>query len=140
MNGDWFNGQFFISLKDAIFEKSTAARSMCELVRLLQEKNLSKPVLLVYTDGGSEHRSTFASVWLATICAYIRGNLDYLVMVRTAPGHSWMNWVERGMAIANIALSGLALARDPMATPALEKLVSGAGSMKEKLTLQLHQK
>ena len=50
--------------------------------------------------------------------------------VRTAPHHSWTNLVERIMSILNIALQGVAIARDPL-SPESEILFDKADTLEE---------
>ena len=46
-------------------------------------------MLYLYTDGGPDHRLTYASVQLALIALFQNLNLDILVAGRTAPHNSW---------------------------------------------------
>ena len=71
-------------------------------------------VLLIYTDGGPDHRSNFMSVKLSLIALFKSMNLDRLVALRTAPSNSWANPVERIMSIVNIGLQGVGLMRQKM--------------------------
>ena len=66
-----------------------------------------QPVLLLYSDGGPDHRVTYMSVKLALIALFIELNLDVLISFRTAPSNSWANPVERIMSIVNIGLQGV---------------------------------
>ena len=51
-----------MTLKEAAFEPSSPIRHACKLGKLLSLQNLSeKPILCLYTDGGSDHRLTFLS-------------------------------------------------------------------------------
>lgn len=134
VDGEWFTGAVHVLLKSAVWDPSKALRSNAELWALLQEVKDGdevKPVLFALSDGGSEHRSTFASVWVAITCLYLKGDFDYVCFVRTCPGQSWTNPVERVMAILNIALSGLAIMREKLPDDKMEKLVRNCGSMKE---------
>ena len=74
-------------------------------------ESFSKPVLFVYSDGGPDHRLTYMSVKLSLICLFLKLILDYLCAGRTAPYHSWRNPVERVMAILNLGLQCVGLAR-----------------------------
>ena len=56
-------------------------------------------------------------------------DLDYAAFIRTAPGNSWANEVERIMASLNLALQGVALSRDSLDDPKLEQLCASANSM-----------
>lgn len=70
-----------------------------------------KPIVLLYSDGGPDHRCTYASVKLSLMSLFIAQDLDMLVALRTAPGHSWANPVERIMSIVNIGLQGIGVMR-----------------------------
>ncbi|PKB93648.1 hypothetical protein RhiirA5_387116, partial [Rhizophagus irregularis] len=88
--------------------------------------NINKPkILLLYTDGGPDHRCTYGSVQISLIALFLKGNFDFLAAVRTAPYHSWANPAERIMSILNLALQGVALKREDMSglsEQAFEKL------------------
>lgn len=70
-----------------------------------------KPVLLVYSDGGPDHRCTYMSVKLSLISLFKELDLDILIALRTAPGNSWANPVERIMSIVNLGLQGVGVMR-----------------------------
>ena len=84
---------------------------MCELYQILQYRQLSKSILFLYTDGGSDHRLTYLSVKL---CLFLKLDLDYLCAGRTAPYHSWRNPVERIMSVLNLGLQSVGIARVTM--------------------------
>ena len=63
------------------------------------------------TDGCPEHRVNFESVKIPLIMMFKKLNLDFLVAIRTAPGHSYINIVERIMSILNIGFQNVALER-----------------------------
>lgn len=55
-------------------------------------------------------------------------NLDMLIHVRCAPGHSWTNPAERIMSILNIGLQNVSLERKE-AGREIEMLLKGCNSM-----------
>jgi hypothetical protein len=73
-------------------------------------------VLVIKTDGGLDRNCTFASVQLAYLCLALELDLDQLILLRTAPGQSYVNPVERVMSVLNLAIQGLALARAAVTT------------------------
>lgn len=73
---------------------------------------LSLPVLVLYTDGGPDHRLTYLSVQLALIGLFQRLKLDALRAACTASCHSQKNPVERVMSIFNLGLQSLGLIRE----------------------------
>ena len=110
ISDSWYRGVVNVTLKEAAFEPSSPIRHACELDKLLSLQNLSeKPILCLYTDGGSDHRLTFLSVKLALVCLFLLHDLDYLLAARTAPYHSWRNPVERIMSTLNLGLQSVGL-------------------------------
>lgn len=89
----------------------------------------SLQVLVLKTDGGPDRNCTFASVQLAYLCLALYLNLDMLILLRTAPGQSYVNPVERVMSVLNLGIQGLALSRAEC-SPETENVLKGANSMK----------
>ena len=80
-------------------------------------------------DGAPDRKNTYASVQLAYTAVAIALKLDLLVLMRTAPGQSYVNPVERVMSVLNLGIQGLATER--AACPAdTEAALKGANSMK----------
>ena len=54
----FYQGSVFVTLKDSVFQASSPLRHAAELSRILQQKVnfVLKPILLVYSDGGPDHR------------------------------------------------------------------------------------
>lgn len=88
------------------------------------------PVLMLFSDGGPDHRITYHSVKLSLIILFKNLDLDILITGRTAPGHSWINPVERIMSTLNIALQNAALARSEC-TSDMEQVRRSVNSMAE---------
>ena len=65
-----------------------------ELSSILSSLQQEKKIVLLYTDGGPDHRVTFLSVPLALIALFLKHDLDFLCAACTAPCHSWSNPVE----------------------------------------------
>ena len=85
------------TLKDRIFEKSSALRHAVELSDQVREMNngssqLTKEVLLLVTDGGGDHNVTHASVQIALIALFLQLNTDMIVGKRKCPTQSWQTW------------------------------------------------
>ena len=87
---------------------------MSALYNVLQSMSFSKAVLFLYSDRGPGHRFTYVSVQLSLVCLFLKLDLDFLCAGRTAPYHSWRNPVERVMAILNLGLQCVGLAREKM--------------------------
>ncbi|GBB99535.1 hypothetical protein RclHR1_03550015 [Rhizophagus clarus] len=125
-------GQVYVSYKNTVFQPSSALRHSTEFYKnILRQYDGNIPeILLLYTDGGPDHRNTFGSVQIALICLFLRGNFDFLASIRTASYHSWMNPAERVMSILNLALQGVSLQRDPM-NDILEDIFKGKNTLEE---------
>ncbi|GBC01659.1 hypothetical protein RclHR1_04280016 [Rhizophagus clarus] len=130
IEGSFYRGQVNIGLKDAAFQASSALRHMTELYDILLHTEMHHPFLMLYTDGGPDHKNTFLRVQLSLIAMFIALDLDYLVAVRTPPGHSWKNLVERIMSILNLGMQCVGLMRQKMSEE-MEKLISGCNSLED---------
>lgn len=128
--GSWYKGQVFIGFKDAVFKSSRAIRHATELHSLLLTQMGSKSILLMYSDGGPDHRLTFISVRLSLIAIFLNLDLDMLVACRTAPNHSWKNPVERIMSIVNLGLQCIGLMRSKL-TDDFEGAVKNCNNLKQ---------
>jgi hypothetical protein len=113
-------GTIHVSVKDKVFEPSSAMRHTVETALILRSVMsqddivLEKPLLFMYTDGGPDHRSTFWTVQLAYIALFVALDLDMLVSARTAPSQSYNNPAERCMSLLNMALQHVSFARAAM--------------------------
>ncbi|CAG8697194.1 14904_t:CDS:2 [Rhizophagus irregularis] len=76
-----------------------------ELCDILINSQQWHPYLLVFTDSGSDHQLRFLRVQLLWIYLFIVLGLDYFVVVRTPPRHSWKNPVERIISILNLVIN-----------------------------------
>ena len=86
-------------------------------------------VLMLKTDSGPDRKNTYASAQLAYTPLAIALKLDLLVLMRTAPGQSFVNPVERVMSVLSLGIHGLATER--ATCPAnTEAVLKGANSMK----------
>jgi hypothetical protein len=132
--GSFYRGNVTVTYKDSVFEASTPFRHATELeveIRALPIlKPILKPILMIYSDGGPDHRVTYHSVKLALIILFKRLGIDMLVAGRTAPGNSWANPAERIMSLLNLALQNVALTRDECSS-AKEQTLKSANSMSE---------
>lgn len=126
----FYGGQVYVSLKENCFEPSSPWRHAAELNSILIDNGTDiGPILLIYTDGGPDHRLTYASVQLSLINICLARNLDMLVAVRTPPGNSWKNPAERIMSILNLGFQSVGLMRQP--TPNFENKLSSISSTAE---------
>ena len=124
----FYHGNVYVGLKDLIFEPSSAARHAAELYEIVDRTN--KPYLFLYTDGGPDHQVKFIKTQLAPISLFLALDLDYLIAVRTLPGHSWKNPVKRIISILNLGLQCVGLMRQEMEV-GLEEIMSKCNSMND---------
>lgn len=142
-SGSFYSGQVYVVNKDAVFEPSTPMRHIVELDKARRQKHgpatdyeeatqepCSLPVEIHYSDGGPDHNVRHGSVKVALAARFKNADLDMLVAGITAPGGSWINPAERVMALLNIGLNGVALAREKMVDD-IEKLISNCNSMSD---------
>jgi hypothetical protein len=133
-NDSFYQGKAYVCLKDKVTQPSSPLRHSTELGSLLlkhySDDGLvpTKPVLVIVSDGGPDHRITYASVQVALLCLFISLNLDMLVVGRTCPYQSWQNIAERIMSTLNLALMNVSLARKAL-PPALEPLIRSKKTM-----------
>ena len=95
VESSWYTSQVVVGLKEGAFEPSSPARHCTELGNILPSRNLqTKPILFLYNDGGPGHRLTYLSVQMSLMSLFLKYDLDFLCVARTAPFHSWRNPVE----------------------------------------------
>ena len=131
INESWYDGLVHVLFKDSAFEPSSPCRHAAELDAILQPNAMDYPVLFLYTDGGPDHRLTYASVKLTLIALFLKLNLDYLCVSRTAPHHSYRNPAERVMSVINLGLQSIGLSRRQLEDEIEEQEVRRCGSVSE---------
>ncbi|CAC5423857.1 unnamed protein product [Mytilus coruscus] len=129
INGSFYRGNVTVCYKDSVYEASPPFRHGIEVDKILRKSEI-KPVLIIYSCGGPDHRLTYHSVKLALIVLFKKLNLDTLIAVRTAPGHSWLNPAEIVMSIFNLAIQNCALTRTETGSN-FEEVLKSANSMSE---------
>ena len=114
----FYGGNAAVTIKDRVFEKSNAMRHYTELCAQIREMDdsliMKEELLMLVTDGGSDHNISHASVQVALICLFMQLDLDMLVAMRTCLSQSWTNLAERVMSVLNLALQNVATERDGM--------------------------
>jgi hypothetical protein len=95
------------------------------LSRCDQDVYMSVQVLAIKTDGGPDRNVTFVNVQLAYFALAQELGLVMLIAMRTTPGASYLNPVERCMSCINLCIQGIATARD-FCSEELEKSLKGA--------------
>ncbi len=140
IDGSFYRGKLAVTLKDAVFQPSSPLRHACELQKILHKVGYNpvlRPVLLLHSDGGPDHRLTYISVQAALIALFKRLNLDYLLATRTAPFHSYKNPVERCMSILNMGMQSVGLMRAKLDED-FEQLLKPASSLADIRELANH--
>lgn len=140
----FFQGKAFVTVKDKVFEPSTPMRHAVELTTVLNsvddngdEPDREKSVLIVFTDGGPDHRVTYESVKLSLVAIFMELDLDMIIALRTAPHHSWVNPAERVMSVLNLALQHAALQREAMPENFEKKMKNKSGLASVRNTAEL---
>ena len=128
--GSWYQGQVFIGFKDAVFKPSSPIRHATELYHLLLTRMGDRSILLMYSDGGPDHRLTYISVQLSLVALFLNLDLDMLIACRTAPNNSWRNPVERIMAIVNLGLQCIGIMRSKVSDE-FEEAIKNCNNLKE---------
>ena len=93
------------------FQPSSPIRHVTELEGILVNSSTASPTLLLYTDGGPDHRLTYVSVQISLICVFLSLDLNFLCAVCTPPYHSWKNPAERIMSILDLGLQSVGVMR-----------------------------
>ena len=104
IEGSFYLGKVHTALKGSVFQPSSPLRHATEMTQILEgnEKPM-KEVLLLFSDGGPDHRVNYLLVQLSLIALFLKCDFDGVIAVRTPPGHSWKNPCERIMAILSLA-------------------------------------
>ena len=115
-NDSFFSGHPYVTSKDKITQPSSPYRHSVELVHLIKSTPLDdpKPVLVILSDGGPDHRLCYGSVQISMIALFSKLNLDMLVCMQMCPYQSWTNPAERVMSTLNLALQNVSLMRARM--------------------------
>lgn len=130
----FYRGKVCVTVKEKVFQPSSPGRHTAEIARALREHasnddvTLDVPILLIFSDGGPDHRVTFQTVKVALLALFLALDLDVLYAARCAPHGSWINPAERTMSLLNLALQNVALERGCM-SEGLEKLISGKSDL-----------
>ena len=129
----FFSGEAMVTLKEKVTQPSSALRHARELSNIIRTHygdfdRAKKPIMVIVSDGGQDHRVTFGSVKVSNICLFRALDLDMLIHVRTCPYQSWQNVAERVMSTLNLALQNVSLSRSSMPAE-FEALVSNKNTL-----------
>ena len=125
-----YRGNVFYTLADAAFSPTTCFSNMVAILEMVEKQGIRDiaMILCVLSDGGADHNVVHSSVQIAVIALCIYMKIDIAFFMRTIPGHSWTNIVERVMAIFNIGLYHVALER-PRMDDRCEEIMSKCGGL-----------
>ena len=108
-NKSFVRGKVTTIINDSVFQSASPFRHSAVLSNILNTP--AKPILIKFTDDGTDQRNNLESVKCANVCLYKELNLDMLIHARCAPGHSYTNPVERVMSILNLGLQNVSMER-----------------------------
>ena len=94
----FYRGQVFVSIKDAVLQPSSPLRHPTELSMLLCQQDITRPIMVLYTDGGPDHNNTFLTVQLSLIAIFLQHNLDMILAVL----RSVKVWVQENILFAHL--------------------------------------
>ena len=122
----FYQGKVNVTFKESVFQPSSSFRFGKELIKTLEVNGFNQeltPDLFLVTGGGPERNVTFHSVKIPLMVIFKELNLVSLVAIRTAPGHIFLNIVERVRLIINIGFQNVALERSEV--PSDEEIKKG---------------
>lgn len=123
-------GKVTVSVSDSVFESSDPFRHSVMISNILKQKDESPPILMKFTDGGTDQRCSLEKVKCATICLFKVHNFDMVIVGRCAPGQSFTNPCERVMSTLNYGLQNCATERD-LCSDEIEVKLKRCNSMAE---------
>ena len=129
LDNSFVRGNVYYTVSDSVFQSSSPFRHGVMLKNIVSNFPDMPPVLMKYTDGGTDQRNNLEAVKIATICLFKELDLDHVITARCAPGHSFVNPAERIMSILNIALQNCATERSPCEDPSIEAQFKKCHSM-----------
>jgi len=92
LDHSFVQGHVTVTVNDSVFMTSSPWRHSATFAKVLGE--MPQKTLLLFTDGGTDHRHNLESVRMCLICLFVDLNLDMLVAGRCAPGQSFTNPAE----------------------------------------------
>ena len=111
----FYRGRVNATSKESVFQPNSNFRNVLEIHKALIFNGFTSQNTLhlhMMTDGGPEHRVNFESVKILLILMFKQLKLDSLIVIRTAPGKSYVNIVERIMSALNVGFQNVALERE----------------------------
>ena len=95
----WYRSKPYVYIKITRTESSSAIRNSIEiewaLIKNFDTRKNVPPIIIIYTDGGPEHRQNFLSVKIAITSLKKSLNSDMIISLRTAPSYSFKSSVRK---------------------------------------------
>ena len=131
IDGSFYRGKPQLTLKDAVFEPSSGPRHFSELASsLLVNTEDKKPVTIITNDGGPDHNIHHARNKASLLAFFLRNpHILYLANFQMAANRSSFHPVEKVNCIINLALNGVALARENLEDANFDKILKSCSSM-----------
>ena len=125
VSGSFYRGKPQLTLKDAVFEASSGARHFTELKKSFEVNQADqKPITIITNDGGPDHNIHHDRNKAALLAFFLHSkHILYLANFQMAANRSSFHPVEKVNCIINLALNGVALARDVLEDPNYEKML-----------------
>ncbi|KNC81318.1 hypothetical protein SARC_06353 [Sphaeroforma arctica JP610] len=120
-----------VTLKDAIYERSTAVRHTAEFLENITQHYSDKYHLIKVSDGGVDENPLHARAMYADLASFFKGDYDYLAHFCNAGGDSRINPVERCIGSISHALYGTCLVRKKLNESEKDTLRKKDGSQKD---------
>lgn len=114
----FYNGQMKVSVKDKVFQPSSPLKL-----------NLKTPILIRYTDGWPDHRTTYKSAQLCSLIDFIALELNFMVCDRTAHAASYFNPAACTISVLNLDVQNVALQRSTM-SPNVKRQAKSLSTLK----------
>ena len=89
-------------IKDSIFQASSSTRHTAELGMLIKSMSPFTTAMLVFPNGGPDHKCMHTSVRLGLFALFLELDLDTVVVMRIAPTQSRANPVEMVMSVLDL--------------------------------------
>ena len=115
-------GNVCYTVSDSVFQSSSPFCHGVMLCKIVEELEHVPPILMKYTDSGTDQRNTLESFKVASICLFKELDLDFMIAARCAPGHSYMNQTDMIMSILNLGLQKVATEGAPCHYESIKKV------------------
>ena len=110
MDGDFYQGDLYVGLKESAFQHSSILIHMAENEKIFENVPF-KPIEAHY-DGGSDHSVRHPKAQIILFGYALKRRLDAFISIQTAPYNSFRNPVERKMSLLNLSWQGIGIMRE----------------------------